>query len=66
MPIWVMHGNADDENPIVADRRLTKQIMNVGGKRILFREYEGLAHQLHADMYPGTWWRDWLFRQRRQ
>lgn len=66
LPIWVMHGNADDENPIVADRRLTKQIMNVGGKRILFREYEGLAHQLHADMYPGAWWRDWLFGQRRQ
>lgn len=65
LPIWVMHGNADDENPITADRRLSNEIRARGGKRILFREYEGLDHQLHADVYPGVWWRDWLFEQRR-
>ncbi len=66
LPIWVVHGNADDENPIVADLRLTRALREGGGKRIYFREYAGLAHELHADMYPGYWWRDWLFRQRRQ
>lgn len=65
LPIWVMHGNADDENPIVADRRLSSHIRARGGKRILFREYEGLDHQPPADIFPGFWWRDWLFAQRR-
>lgn len=65
LPIWVMHGNADAENPIVADRRLTNAIGERGGNRILFREYAGLDHQLPADIYPGYWWRTWLFEQRR-
>jgi predicted peptidase len=65
LPIWVMHGNADEENPIVADRRLSNQIRTRGGKHILFREYDGLDHQPPADIYPGFWWRDWLFEQRK-
>lgn len=65
LPIWVMHGNADTENPILADRRLTKLIEKRGGQRILFREHDGLDHQLHADLYPGYWWRNWLLEQHR-
>jgi predicted peptidase len=65
LPVLVMHGNADEENPIVADRRLTEVIRKRGGQKILFREYDGLDHQLHADLYPGDWWRSWLFDQRR-
>jgi predicted peptidase len=66
LPVWVLHGNADTENPIGADLRLTAEISKRGGNRIFFREYDGLDHQLHADVYPGYWWRDWLFAQRRQ
>lgn len=66
LPIWVMHGNADDENPMGADVRLISAIKSQGGQRIFFREYVGLEHQLPADIYPGYWWRDWLFAQRRQ
>jgi predicted peptidase len=65
LPIWVMHGNADEENPIVADRRLTNHIRARGGERIRFREYDGLDHQPPSDIYPGFWWRDWLFEQRK-
>ena len=65
LPIWVMHGNADTENPIFADLRLSKLIEKRGGQRIFFREYDGLDHQLHADLYPGYWWRNWLFEQHR-
>jgi predicted peptidase len=66
LPIWVMHGNADVENPILADLRLTNLIRKRGGERIFFREYDGLDHQLHADIYPGYWWRNWLFEQHRR
>ena len=65
LPIWVMHGNADTENPIFADHRIAKLIATRGGQRIFFREYDGLDHQLPADLYPGYWWRNWLFDQHR-
>jgi predicted peptidase len=65
LPTLVMHGNADAENPIVADRRFINEVIRIGGTHVLFREYEGLDHQLPAEIYPGYWWRDWLFEQSR-
>lgn len=66
LPALVLHGNSDDENPITADRRFLSAIKDVGGQRVRFREYDGLAHQLPDDIYPGFWWRDWLLRQQRR
>lgn len=65
LPVLIMHGNADDENPITADRRMFDAIRDAGGQHIRFREYQGLGHQPPADLQPGSWWRDWLFQQRR-
>lgn len=65
LPVLVFHGNADDENPITADRRFFAAILKAGGRHIRLREYEGLAHSPPADIQPGTAWRDWLFRQKR-
>jgi len=65
LPTLVIHGNADTDNPIVVDRRFIGEVMRIGGKNIQFREYEGLDHQLPAEIYPGYWWRDWLFGQSR-
>jgi len=65
VPVWAMHGDADTENPIAADRRLVDGIRKLGGSQVRLREYVGLDHQLPADFYPGQWWRDWLFAQRR-
>ncbi|HEX7802649.1 MAG TPA: prolyl oligopeptidase family serine peptidase [Pseudoxanthomonas sp.] len=66
LPALVIHGNSDTENPITADRRFANEVVRIGGKNILFREYEGLDHQLPAEIFPGYWWRDWLFKQSRQ
>jgi predicted peptidase len=65
LPVLVLHGNADTENPITADRRFFNAIKKVGSQQIRLREYEGLAHQLPDDIYSGFWWRDWLFAQKR-
>ena len=66
LPTLVIHGNSDTENPITADRRFANEVVRIGGKNILFREYEGLDHQLPAEIFPGYWWRDWLFEQSRR
>ena len=66
VPVWAMHGDADTENPIGADRRLVAAIRSQGGEQVRLREYVGLDHRLPADFYPGEWWRDWLFAQRRR
>ena len=66
LPVLVLHGNSDEENPITADRRFFMAIRNAAGHRIQFREYDGLAHQPPGDIYPGAWWRDWLVQQERR
>jgi predicted peptidase len=66
LPILAIHGNADTENPITADRRFIQAIASHGARQVLLREYQGLEHQPPSDMYPGFWWRDWLFSQQRK
>jgi predicted peptidase len=66
LPILAIHGNADSENPMTADRRFIQAIVSQGGRSARLREYQGLDHQPPADMYPGLWWRDWLFSQQRE
>lgn len=66
VPILAMHGNADNENPITADKRFIKAIAYFGGTKARLFEYQGLGHLPPADAYPGYWWRDWLFKQQRQ
>lgn len=66
LPTLVIHGNSDTENPITADLRFVREVDRIGGKKIQLREYQGLDHQLPAEIYPGYWWRDWLFEQHRK
>ncbi|MGG6462894.1 prolyl oligopeptidase family serine peptidase [Solilutibacter silvestris] len=65
-PILMIHSDADTDNRIDADRRFFETIKDAGGKRIWFKEYAELNHLLPDDMYPGLWWRDWLFSQKQR
>lgn len=65
LPILVMHGDADSENPIDSDRRLVATLQALGNQQVRLREYVGLAHMPPGDTLPGQAWRDWLFAQRR-
>lgn len=65
VPILVLHGDADTENPIAADRAMVTAIRAVGGRQVRMRTYVGLAHLPPGDLVPGDWWRDWLFAQHR-
>lgn len=66
LPVLAMHGTADDENPITADRRFVAAIRAAGGEQVQLREYDALPHAPPADIHPGKWWRDWLFQQHRR
>lgn len=65
VPLLVLHGDADTENPIDSDRAMVAAIGASGGRQVRMRVYEGLAHRPAADLIPGGWWRDWLFAQHR-
>lgn len=65
LPLLVLHGDADTENPIDADRAMIERLRALDGARARLREYAGLAHEIPGDVPLGTWWRDWLFAQRR-
>lgn len=65
LPLLVLHGDADQENPIDADRAMVAAIRAAGGRSVRMREYVGLEHDFPGDIVPGDWWRDWLFAQHR-
>jgi dienelactone hydrolase len=65
LPVLVIHGDSDPENPIAADRRFHAAIRDAGGTKARFRVHQGMQHRMPDDLYPGFWWRDWLFSQSR-
>ena len=65
MPMLVLHGDADTENPIDSDREMVAAIRAAGGRQVRLRSYVGLQHQPPGNLVPGDWWRDWLFAQHR-
>jgi predicted esterase len=65
IPILIVHGTRDTENPIDPDRAMYAALRSAGARRVRFREYEGLDHNVPPDMFLGTRWREWLFAQQR-
>ena len=65
LPILVLHGDADTENPIDSDREMVAAIRAAGGRQVRLRSYVRLQHLPPGDLVPGDWWRDWLFAQHR-
>jgi predicted peptidase len=62
-PLLIVHGNADSENPIAPDRAMVAAMQHQPGARIRFLEYQGMDHQIPADMLLAKTWRTWLFAQ---
>ncbi len=64
VPILMIHGDADTENPFLAARAWAQAIKSRGAQ-VEFRSVPGLQHELPPDLPTATWWRDWLFSKRR-
>ena len=64
IPILIVHGTRDTENPIAPDRAMYAAPRPAGAWPLRrSREYEGLDHNVTPDMFLRTWWREWLFAQ---
>lgn len=65
VPLLVVHGNADTNNPIDADRAMVEALKAQHAPALHWREYDGMEHQVPDTMLLATEWRDWLWAQQR-
>lgn len=63
IPIMIVHGNADIENPIASDRAMFMALKTQPANKTRFIEYEKLDHRIPPEMIFSIGWREWLFTQ---
>jgi predicted peptidase len=59
VPLWIIHGNADQENPFASDSLLYHQLNK---KQLTFWEIDKLQHEIFSDLYTTNILPEWLFR----
>ena len=64
--IWAFHGSKDKAVPVCRSRDMVAAIKAAGGKKILYREYDGLGHNVWTPTFSDDKVFEWLFSQRRQ
>ena len=64
VPMAMVHGDRDPQNPIEADRLWTAAVKAAGGEATLL-EVPGLGHDVPAALVAATDWRDWMFKKHR-
>ncbi len=65
VPLLLLHGTADLENPYAAARGAYEALRRAGRRHLTFRAYPELGHAIPSDVLAGEAWRAWLFRQHR-
>jgi predicted peptidase len=63
VPMLLVHGSADEENPYPADRAWAQAVADAGGRPI-FIVIDGMAHEFPQQMLVRHDWRRWLFARR--
>ena len=63
VPMWLVHGSADEENPYAADRAWVRAVARSGGRPV-FVTIDGMAHEFPQQMLLRSDWREWLFAQK--
>lgn len=64
--IWAFHGSKDKAVPVCRSRDMVAAIKAAGGKKILYREYDGLGYNVWTPTFSDDKVFVWLFSQRRQ
>lgn len=66
IPLWVVHGNNDHENPIATDLLLRIAMSARHARQFWFWEVDGLEHDIYAPLYTTNAVPQWLFQHRRK
>lgn len=61
-PLWVIHGNADTENPYRTDSILIRTLQ---GRRLRTWEIDQLQHEIYSELYTTDILPEWLFSHAR-
>jgi poly(3-hydroxybutyrate) depolymerase len=64
-PLWIIHGNSDEENPIGPDRAFYPVVSAMEGARVTFWEYDGGEHRVPAELLAGDVFARWLWAHRK-
>jgi predicted peptidase len=62
VPLLVVHGDADTENPPGSDLAMVKALRAAGNQQVELVMHAGLEHEIAQEVLYGRWWREWLFR----
>lgn len=63
--LWLIHGNADTENPYVSDSLFYREMMGKGAKKLSFWQLDGVAHEVLPQLIVSVLFPDWLFGHHR-
>lgn len=66
IPLWLIHGNKDTDNPIPGDKAFYKKRNGNKTAQIRFWEIEGLEHKIYAPLYTTDIMPEWLFTQQKK
>lgn len=64
IPLMLMHGTADKENPYEGSQVWAQALAAAGGHPI-FITYDGMDHRIAPELLTAKPWREWMFQQRR-
>jgi predicted esterase len=65
MPFWMFHGSEDPVVPVQPARDLYKAVLDYGGTRIRYTEYQGVGHNVWDYTPLETTLKTWLLAQRK-
>ena len=63
--IWAFHGSADKAVPVCRSRDMVSAIKAAGGKKVEYKEYKGLGHNVWTPTFTDDKVFEWLFARRR-
>jgi predicted peptidase len=64
IPTWLIHGNADTENPPQSDKVFYTEQKKLHNRLLLFWEIDGLEHEIYYQLYSSDIVPAWLFGYR--
>jgi len=60
-PLWIIHGNSDEANPIEPDRAFYPLVSALPGARVTFWEYDGGEHRVPVELLASDAFPRWLW-----